>query len=80
MLHMGLWFSQVDRHVGEALEAMRELEKHISLKKENKAKVSRPSKCLCGSAYREHQSAIEKNGHWWHSTSDRVQKACEPPN
>lgn len=31
--------SQVDRHVGEALEAMRELEKHISQKKENKAKV-----------------------------------------
>ena len=30
---------QVDRHVGEALEAMRELEKHIGQKKENKAKV-----------------------------------------
>ncbi|CAL5219036.1 g795 [Coccomyxa viridis] len=30
---------KVDRHVGEALEAMRELEKHISQKKENKAKV-----------------------------------------
>ena len=30
---------QVDRHVGEALEAMKELEKHISVKKENKAKV-----------------------------------------
>jgi len=31
--------SQVDRHVGEALEAMKELEKHIGQKKENKAKV-----------------------------------------
>ena len=37
------YVSQVDRHVGEALEAMRELEKHISQKKENKAQVSRPS-------------------------------------
>ncbi len=30
---------QVDRHVGEALEAMKELERHIAQKKENKAKV-----------------------------------------
>ena len=34
---------QVDRHVGEALEAMRELEKHIGQKKENKAKVVSPA-------------------------------------
>lgn len=29
----------MDRHVGEALEAMRELEKHIERKKEGKAAV-----------------------------------------
>ena len=29
----------MDRHVGEALEAMKELERHIAQKKENKAKV-----------------------------------------
>lgn len=34
---------QVDRHVGEALEAMREVEKHIGQKKENKAKVASPA-------------------------------------
>ena len=38
---------QVDRHVGEALEAMKELERHIAQKKENKAQVSRPSESEC---------------------------------